>query len=81
MHGLSLLTALSAAALWRWRIGLPLLLALAVTGQGLRQIEWTKAEGEPISVALIQGNVAQATKFRADARSDAAASRWPESAA
>ena len=67
VHGLSLLTALSAAALWRWRIGLPLLLALAVTGQGLRQIEWTKAEGEPISVALIQGNVAQATKFRADA--------------
>lgn len=67
VHGLSLLVVLSGALLWRWRIGLPLLLALALTGFGLRQIDWTQPEGEPIRVALIQGNVPQEMKFRPEA--------------
>ena len=67
VHGLSLIVALSGALLWRWRVGLPLLLVLAATGFGLRQIDWTQPDGEPISVALVQGNVPQEMKFRPEA--------------
>lgn len=67
VHGLSLIVALSGALLWRWRVGLPVLLLLASTGLGLRQIEWTQPDGEPISVALVQGNVPQEMKFRPEA--------------
>ncbi|MBU3697287.1 apolipoprotein N-acyltransferase [Dechloromonas sp.] len=67
VHGLSLLVALSGALLWRWRIGLPVLLALVATGFGFRQIAWTLPDGEPVSVALIQGNVPQEMKFRPEA--------------
>lgn len=63
VFGLSLLVALSGATLLRWRLGLPLLAALVAIGFGLRQIEWTTAEGEPVSVALIQGNIPQDMKF------------------
>ncbi|MDE2427678.1 MAG: apolipoprotein N-acyltransferase [Burkholderiales bacterium] len=32
-------------------------------GQGLRQVAWTQPHGAPISVSLLQGNVAQDVKF------------------
>ena len=64
VFGLSLLLALSGATLLRWRLGLPLLAALVAVGFGLRQIEWTIPQGEPVSVALIQGNIPQDMKFR-----------------
>ncbi|MBS1140294.1 MAG: Apolipoprotein N-acyltransferase [Proteobacteria bacterium] len=67
VHGLSLLVALSGALLLRWRVGLPVLLALAAAGFGLQQIRWTQAVGEPVSVALIQGNIPQEMKFRPEA--------------
>ena len=67
VHGLSLLVALSGALLLRWRIGLSFLLLLALSGWGLRQIQWTAPSGEPISVALIQGNIPQEMKFRPEA--------------
>lgn len=67
VHGLSLLVALSGALLLRWRIGLGFLLLIAVSGWGLRQIQWTAPSGEPISVALIQGNIPQEMKFRPEA--------------
>ncbi len=67
VFGLSALVALSGALLLRWRIGLPVLALLALTGFGLRQIEWTMPQGEPISVALIQGNIPQEMKFRPEA--------------
>ncbi len=67
VYGLSLLVALSGALLLRWRSGLLLLAALAAIGFGLRQVEWTTPDGEPISVALIQGNVPQEMKFRPEA--------------
>jgi len=41
-----------------------LALALLVAGGVLREREWTTPEGEPISVALLQGNVAQDLKWR-----------------
>lgn len=64
VHGLSLLVALSGALLLRWRIGLPVLALLGLGGLGLQQIAWTSPTGEPISVALIQGNIPQDMKFR-----------------
>jgi len=45
---------------------LPLLFTalLLAGGAGLRTISWTAAQGEPFSVALLQGNVAQDVKWR-----------------
>lgn len=67
VHGLSLLVALSGAWLARWRIGLAGTALLAATGFGLGQIQWTTPLGEPLSVALIQGNVPQEMKFLPEA--------------
>ena len=67
VHGLSLLVALSGALLARWRIGLVFVSTLVLCGVGLRQVQWTTPAGEPISVALIQGNVPQEMKFRPEA--------------
>ena len=67
VHGLSLLVALSGALLTRWRIGLACIALLAISGFGLRQIQWTTPIGAPISVALIQGNIPQEMKFRPEA--------------
>jgi apolipoprotein N-acyltransferase len=40
------------------------LLAVWGGGQALKTIEWTKPEGEPVTVSLLQGNVAQDLKWR-----------------
>lgn len=67
VHGLSLLVALSGAMLLNWRRGLAFMALLAAIGLGLQQVRWTTPTGEPISVALIQGNVPQEMKFRPEA--------------
>ncbi len=64
VHGLSLLVALAGALLCRWRSGLAFAALLAIAGFGLRQIPWTTPAGDPIEVALVQGNVPQEMKFR-----------------
>lgn len=66
VYGLGLLVALAGALLAAWRIGLPVLALLAVAGLGLRQVAWTEAVGEPVSVALVQGNISQDMKWRPD---------------
>ncbi|MDH3286388.1 MAG: apolipoprotein N-acyltransferase [Betaproteobacteria bacterium] len=43
-----------------------ILLALWASGWALKQITWTEPIGPPISVSLIQGNVAQDLKWRED---------------
>ena len=50
----------------RWRAGVPLLaLVLLITsGALLRNQKWTSPQGAPLSVALLQGNVAQDLKWR-----------------
>jgi len=47
---------------------LPAVVAIAVLGSGaaLRGIEWTAPAGAPVTVALLQGNVAQERKFDAE---------------
>ncbi|HEY6096144.1 MAG TPA: apolipoprotein N-acyltransferase [Gallionellaceae bacterium] len=72
VYGVSLAVALSAgplALLWqqRWnrmgKLALTALLALWAVGAGLRMAEWTEPEGEPVTVSLLQGNIAQDMKF------------------
>jgi len=76
VYGVSLMAALSAGllAMWwqaRWgktgRIALVLLLVLWAGGAALRSIAWTQPQGEPFTVALVQGNIAQDLKFNEDA--------------
>jgi apolipoprotein N-acyltransferase len=67
VHGLSLLVALAGALLLRWRVGLAFAAVTAALGFGLQQIPWTTPVGEPVSVALIQGNIPQEMKFRPEA--------------
>jgi apolipoprotein N-acyltransferase len=76
VYGVSLAAALSAgllALLWqqRWnrqgRLALAALLLLWGLGALLRFVAWTEPHGEPFSVALVQGNIAQDIKFNEDA--------------
>jgi apolipoprotein N-acyltransferase len=76
VYGVSLVTAVSAgllAVLWRerWnkqgRIAVAALAVLWVGGAALRGIAWTQPNGDPFSVALVQGNISQHLKFDEDA--------------
>ena len=71
VHGVSLVTALSGGVLAflvasssrrRW-IALALPLVLWVAGGGLGLVEWTQPAGEPLRVALVQGNISQDKKW------------------
>ncbi len=68
VYGVTLLAALSAAGLAlmaaRPKTASAVLAALWLSGWGLQQIEWTRPIGAPVSVALLQGNIAQEMKFR-----------------
>jgi len=72
VYGVSLVAAVSAGlllALWdmRWsrqgQLALALLLALWASGALLRNVEWTQAQGGPVKVSLLQGNIPQDIKF------------------
>ena len=56
--------ALCESRLWRRMV--PLLLIPVIWGGvgGLRAIQWTRPDGAPLRVTLIQGNVAQRLKFQ-----------------
>jgi apolipoprotein N-acyltransferase len=49
------------------RTPLLILLVLWIVGAALRTVEWTQPRGDPFSVALVQGNIAQNLKFNEDA--------------
>lgn len=75
VYGVSLMVAVSAAVLlvlWnvRWckqgKIALGVLLVLWVSGSLLRMVEWTQPQGGPLKVSLLQGNIAQDSKFEED---------------
>jgi apolipoprotein N-acyltransferase len=66
VYGVSLLLALAAALLaayWRRRGAWMLLLALVTAGLALRHVQWTQAQGEPVTVSLLQGNIPQSLKW------------------
>ncbi len=68
VYGIGMLVALCGGCLamltqrGRWP-AIGLLCALMAAGFGLKHIEWTTPHGQPISVRLLQGNVAQGEKF------------------
>ncbi len=75
VFGISLTAAVTAGALavfclsiWTRRKNL-ILMAIVVFvfllsfGQTLRRVEWTAIQGNPIHIRLLQGNIAQETKF------------------
>ena len=73
VFGVSLIVAVSAGLLLllqqsRWSVqgkaALAMMLLLWAGGAMLRTVRWTQAEGEPIKVALLQGNIPQELKFR-----------------
>ncbi len=76
VYGVSLVAAVSAgllALLWqqRWnrtgQLALTVLLLLWGGGALLRTVAWTQPQGDPVSVALVQGNIPQDIKFNEDA--------------
>lgn len=76
VYGVSWLAAFSAAAAAllfapgrtrRGQVGLiAALLAVWVAGFALQNVNWTRPTGEPVTVTLLQGNVAQELKFEPD---------------
>jgi len=72
VFGVSLAAACCAALLAAWFDGrarrpiLIVLLAFWVGGSALKHIEWSEPLGAPISVSLLQGNIAQDMKWQAD---------------
>ena len=65
---LSFLTVSVAGMLWLLARQRPRFLALIVVvlgaGEALRHVQWTAPQGEPVSIALLQGNIEQEMKFR-----------------
>jgi apolipoprotein N-acyltransferase len=72
-YGISLILVCSAALLGLLlesklrapRYLLPVL-AIWLGAFGLRQVHWTEPQGEPVTVSLLQGNISQDMKWRAD---------------
>lgn len=70
VYGVSWLAAASAGALvllalrrrraWPVAVGL---VALWLAGAGIARVDWTEPDGAPVTVSLLQGNVAQDMKF------------------
>jgi apolipoprotein N-acyltransferase len=68
VFGVSFAAAAAAGALvllarGRRLVAVGVLAALAGAGTALRGIEWTSPRGEPLAVALLQGNIPQEMKF------------------
>jgi apolipoprotein N-acyltransferase len=69
VYGLAWIAALIAGSLALFparKLPLALAVVLPVAGLGLKNIDWTTANGQPISVRLLQGNVPQEMKFAPD---------------
>ncbi len=74
VYGVSWLSAFSAGALvwllkdaWlpgKWLMPFALLVGVLGIGEGLKRVDWTQPLGAPVSVALVQGNIAQDMKWR-----------------
>jgi apolipoprotein N-acyltransferase len=69
VYGLTLATLALAGMLWMlihgprkpaFAVGIAVLIAV---GQALQAVQWTRPSGEPVSAALLQGNIEQEMKF------------------
>jgi apolipoprotein N-acyltransferase len=68
VYGVGVLVALCAGAIAmltqkKRKLGALVLGLTMLAGFGLSMVSWTHAEGKPISVRLVQGNIAQKEKF------------------
>lgn len=78
VYGVGALVALAAAlaALTAWRSRRAALasaagiLLMVAAGWGLAQISWTRADGAPVKVALVQTNIEQSLKWRPELLSE-----------
>lgn len=75
VFGLGFLVTATAGGLWtvvrRPAIGASLMLVVAgawAGGVALKAVQWSSPVGEPLTVALVQGNIAQEQKWSADQR-------------
>jgi apolipoprotein N-acyltransferase len=73
VYGISLILVFTAALTclflerkYRTRRYLLPVVAIWGIGFGLQHIEWTQAQGEPVTVSLLQGNISQDLKWRED---------------
>ena len=77
VYGVSVITALIAAIIAYWlanrnvsaifkRNAIISLILVLAAGNVLKLVEWTTPLGKPVNTALIQGNIAQDTKWSAD---------------
>jgi len=68
VYALSFITVSVAGMLWLIVRRRPVFLVAAILvvgiGEALRHVPWSTPAGEPVSVALLQGNIAQEMKFR-----------------
>lgn len=73
VYGIGWLAALLAGGLVLLQARRSMLFVLVIVlglGAGLRTVGWTTPHGDPISVRLLQGNIAQEMKFEIDTISD-----------
>lgn len=71
--GVVMLTLIGVVFAWRRSLlshmAAPvLLIGMLLTGWALKSIAWTSPSGEPISVSLVQGNIAQELKWKREMR-------------
>ena len=68
VYAVSFVTLAIAGMLWLVAQHRPMFLiaivAVVGVGEALRRVEWSQKAGEPVSVALLQGNIEQEMKFR-----------------
>jgi len=68
VYAVSFVTVAIAGMLWLLAQHRPMFLiaivAVVGVGEALRRVEWSQKAGEPVSVALLQGNIEQEMKFR-----------------
>ena len=73
VYGVSLLLAVSAGLLvlcaqQRWnlhgKVAAVVLLTIWLGGAALQKVEWTAAEGAPVKISLLQGNIKEDEKFQ-----------------
>jgi apolipoprotein N-acyltransferase len=71
VYGLSFATVALAGLFWvlvqrrHTFVFLSAIVAVLAIGQALQLVRWTRPVGEPVSAALLQGNIEQEMKFRA----------------
>lgn len=72
----SLAVAISALWLSRWRQCWKYLLLLWIVSASLGLVAWTQPTGQHLSIALLQGNVAQSMKWQADEAEKSSRQYW-----